>query len=222
MIVVFLENINRMYITSKDKSKMPGVQHEPSLEKDANYYEGQIGKILTKKFPILSKLFIRVGVILSDMLILTILIVQSMILAFQSPNLMYWLFLILSLVLQAVVVSNQYGYGKPKSKEQLEKSKSQMIKLSRKEELEKRAIDKKTELEEELGRVNKFVIYSRLLRQYSGLVLIIQIAYFFVHDKEFLEKNNFEFGKDLAEYITEHGLEIYLSMAGFTTFASGK
>jgi len=121
MIVVFLENINIMYITSKDKSKMAGLKHEPSLEKDANYYEGQIGKILTKKFPILSKLFIRVGVILSDMLILTILIVQSMILAFQSPNLMYWLFLILSLVLQAVVVSNQYGYGKPKSKEQLDK-----------------------------------------------------------------------------------------------------
>lgn len=66
------------------------------------------------------------------------------------------------------------------------------------------------------------MIYSRFLRQYSGLVLIIQIAYFFVNDKEFLEKNHFQFGKDLAEYITEHGLEIYLSMAGFTQYASGK
>ena len=144
-----------MYITSKDKNKKAEAQHtqESTHEKDAAYYEGQISKILTKKFPILSKIFIRVGVILSDMLILAILIVQSMILAFQSPNLMYWLFLILSLVLQAVVVSNQYGYGKSKellekSKEPLDKSKSQIVpKLTRKEEIKKRATDKKNELE---------------------------------------------------------------------------
>ena len=66
------------------------------------------------------------------------------------------------------------------------------------------------------------MIFSRFLRQYSGLVLIIQIAYFFVNDKDFLEKNHFQFGKDFAEWITENGLEIYLTLAGFTHYTSGK
>lgn len=48
------------------------------------------------------------------MMNLTILIVQSLTLAFQEPNIMYWGFLIFSLILQAIVISMTYGYNKKK------------------------------------------------------------------------------------------------------------
>lgn len=43
--------------------------------------------------------------IFSEMMIIIILIVQGFILVFQSPNLLYWGFLIFSLTLQTAVVS---------------------------------------------------------------------------------------------------------------------
>ncbi len=41
-------------------------------------------------------------------------------------------------------------------------------------------------------------MFSKALRQYSGIVLIVQIAYHFLNDKQFLEKNNIDLGKDFA------------------------
>jgi hypothetical protein len=83
---------------------------ETSSVKDADYYEKKISQELTKKFPTFAKIFIRISVILSEMMILFILIVQTLILALQQANLMYWGFLVLSLILQAYVISRTYGY----------------------------------------------------------------------------------------------------------------
>jgi len=60
---------------------------------------------LTKKFPFLAKIFIRVSMIFSEIMIMGILILQGLVLALQEPNLLYWGFLIFSLTLQTAVVS---------------------------------------------------------------------------------------------------------------------
>lgn len=93
-LTVFLKNVNSMYVTKKnngERSKKPKVQAEqegysalpdgarPGVEtssvKDADYYENKISQELTKKFPTSAKIFIRISVILSEMMILFILIV---------------------------------------------------------------------------------------------------------------------------------------------------
>ena len=104
MLFVFMKNINNLFKTNeyqKKKAERKGKKVKASnmVEKDADYYEDKIEKILTKKFPFIAKIFIRVKVSLGEMMNLTILIVQSLTLAFQEPNIMYWGFLIFSLVL---------------------------------------------------------------------------------------------------------------------------
>ena len=119
LLFVLMKNINNMFKTEKYKvAKMAkkGITYEvDKTVKDADYYEEKIEKILTRKFPFLSKIFIRIQVGISEAMNLTILIVQSLTLAFQEPNIMYWGFLVLSLVLQAIVISLTYGYKTKKN-----------------------------------------------------------------------------------------------------------
>ena len=51
-------------------------------EKDAEDYEKRIEKILKSKFPFIAKILIRIKTTLGEMMILTILIVQTLTLAF--------------------------------------------------------------------------------------------------------------------------------------------
>lgn len=64
-----------------------------------DYYEDKNAFVLRKKFPSLAKLIIRITMIFSEMMIISILITQGFILVLQPPNLMFWGFLIFSLTL---------------------------------------------------------------------------------------------------------------------------
>jgi hypothetical protein len=63
------------------------------------YYEAVNDFTLTIKFPRLAKIFIRVRMMLSEIMIMLILILQSLTLVFQDPNILYWFFLMFSLAL---------------------------------------------------------------------------------------------------------------------------
>ncbi len=92
MMCVFLKSINSMFITKSNQGKKslkeeegfkrPDSEAKTTVDHDADYYETTISQTLTKKFPLIAKIFIRLNVFFSEMMILTILIVQSMVLAF--------------------------------------------------------------------------------------------------------------------------------------------
>lgn len=87
LLFVFMTNINNLFKTNrfhlkKAAKKGKDIKKVVLVEKDADYYQPRIEKILTVKFPMLAKIFIRVKVTLGEMMMLTILIVQSLTLAF--------------------------------------------------------------------------------------------------------------------------------------------
>ena len=175
--------------------------------KEAEYYEEKIDKILTKKFPSLAKIVIRVRVVLSEIMILFILIVQTMILAFQSQaNIMFWGFLFFSLILQAYVISSSYGnIRKPvpakKNEDAVDREFARQEEVLAQKELEK-------------NNLKKFIRLSRVLRYYSGFVLIAQIAYFFIMDDSFLGQYGFD--DQFEKILTDVGIWNYICVIGFT------
>jgi len=72
---------------------------EREYDSMADYYEERCDFVLRKKFPGSARLLIRVRIIFSEMMIISILITQGFILVLQPPNLMFWGFLIFSLTL---------------------------------------------------------------------------------------------------------------------------
>lgn len=166
-LFVFMKNINNLFKTNeyqKKKAARKGRELKTTnlVEKDADFYEDKIQKILTKKFPFLAKIFIRIKVSLGEMMNLSILIVQSLTLAFQKPNIMYWGFLIFSLILQAVVISMTYGYQSAK-----------IVQNEQDPNDKKRVIDEEKQKQDEIKRLQRFTLLTKILKQYSGIVLML-------------------------------------------------
>ena len=70
----------------------------------ADYYEEKCKANLRKKFPYWTKIVNRILYIISEMMIIIILLTMGVILTIQTPNMLFWGSLILSLTLQYVVV----------------------------------------------------------------------------------------------------------------------
>ena len=93
-----LEKIEGECYDGKDTVKL--------FESQAEKYEERNDYHLSRKFPYLSRVGIRLRMIVSEVGIMTLIICQTLILVFQDPNLLYWVFLILSLILQISVVAS--------------------------------------------------------------------------------------------------------------------
>ena len=93
--------INNLYVS--DKPYRQKSIENPNVYKEyasiAEYYEEKCDIVLRKKFPATARVIIRLSMIFSEMMIIGILIIQGLILVQQSPNLMFWGFLIFSLTL---------------------------------------------------------------------------------------------------------------------------
>jgi hypothetical protein len=72
----------------------------------ADYYEAKCDYVLRRKFPKSAKILNRIKQIFSQMMIITILMLQGIILALQKPSLFFWGMLIFSLSLQSVVINS--------------------------------------------------------------------------------------------------------------------
>lgn len=190
LLNVLMRNINKLFKSEEERlMKLPESKRlaQPKV-REASYYEEKIEQILTKKFPTLAKVFIRVSVFLSEMMILALLIVQTLVLAFQKPNLMYWGFLICSLILQAIVIA--YSYGKKgldrkvntdtkfvqRKATVIEKLTAEEKAIRAQEEIEKKLAEEQEEAKKlrDKDDINykKFIFYSTVLKNYSGIVLI--------------------------------------------------
>lgn len=116
---------------------------------------------------------------------------------------MYWGFLIFSLLLQAVVISLTYGY-KTKNKVANEKNEDDF----------KMVVNEKSEIDNEIKRNDRFLRLTKILKQYSGIVLIAQIAYHLINDENFLSS----YGWDtlMKDFLKSNGInEKYLGIIGF-------
>ncbi len=116
MMCTLIATINSFFAKNKNKGK-PIIKKSFDIKGEqitynsiALYYEAKCDHILMMKFPTLAKVLIRISMIFSEVMIIGILIVQGFILVFQAPNIMYWLFLIFSMILQVSVISfNEYS-----------------------------------------------------------------------------------------------------------------
>jgi hypothetical protein len=141
---------------------------------------------------------------------LAILIVQSLTLAFQEPNIMYWGFLIFSLVLQAIVISLTYGYTKAKIEDKDDGENDRV-----------RVIDEEEQKKEEIKRFQRFTLLTKILKQYSGIVLMAQIAYELINNEKFL--GAYGWGSTFKNTLEAWNIdERYMGMIGFYEYGSNQ
>lgn len=103
----FLYTANRLFKKEKDAfydDSYDGRNTRKLYHSKAEVAEAKLDHKFTQNLPSISKMGIRIRIFLSEIMILMILILQSLILVFQEPNLLYWGFMIFSLTLQAAVV----------------------------------------------------------------------------------------------------------------------
>jgi hypothetical protein len=108
MLSVLMATTNSFFREEPEPKYRPCPDDDKKIQayvSEANYYEVKCDYVLRKKFPGTIRLIVRLSNILSEMMIIIILIVQGVVLASQSPNLIFWGFLIFSFTLQTAVVS---------------------------------------------------------------------------------------------------------------------
>lgn len=123
---------------------------------------------------------------------------------------MYWFFLIFSLILQAVVISLTYGY---QAKKKVESEDG--------EQDTKMVVDEERQKASDIKKYDRFTTFTKILKQYSGLVLMAQIAYELINNQEFL--GAYGWGTQFKDTMKDLNInEQYMGMIGFYEYGTGE